>query len=245
MGLTSHPYPHPLPVLGLRTEVFRISAHPSSIFPPLRKPILEICLSHCFWTGVSQWWAGAQGLLSPTTLLDSGLASSEPPRQLMRFLDPNLRGLDVVAQMRSANQHIFAFQKVVERISSASWATWDSQCWTRESPGGTRLSPLPYLLLHWAHCAVFSWFLEAMAFSLGKATWECVHVPAYVCVCVCETYRFSNWHPLCILSPERQGPWPCSPKSPQHGEWHLGMWEGLAKFWEISKQIRNGYWVGT
>ena len=31
MGLTSHPYPNPLPVLGLRTEVFRISAHPSSI----------------------------------------------------------------------------------------------------------------------------------------------------------------------------------------------------------------------
>lgn len=74
--------------------------------------------------------------------------------------------------------------KVIERISSASWqpGTLRISCWTQESPRGTRLHPSPYLPLHGAHCAVFSWFLEAVAFSLGKATWVCVYVPACVCV---------------------------------------------------------------
>lgn len=91
MGSTGHPHPHlhPQPVLGLRTGV-RASSHPSSTFPPLRKPIVGICLDHCFWTGhdTHSDGQGAQGLLSPIALPDNGLAPSEPPGQLVKNSDP-------------------------------------------------------------------------------------------------------------------------------------------------------------
>ena len=186
MGLTSHPYPHPLPVLGLRTEVFEISAHPSSLFPPLRKPILEICFGHCFWTGLLQWWAGAQGLLSATTLPNSGLVSSEPPGQKIPGSQP--QGFDAVARMRSANQHVFAFQKTSR--SSRGSALLPGQPGTlsanprKSCRNKAESTALPTVAVSppTVSCVVSSWFLEVVAFSLGKV---CVHVPAFVCVCVC------------------------------------------------------------
>ena len=136
--------------------------------------------------------------------------------------------------------------KVIERISSASWQPGTLSAEPRKvlRERGCIHRPTYYCIEPTALSFPDSWKL--WPFLLVKQHESvCMCLCVCVCVCVCEIYRFSNWLPLCILSPERQGPWPCSPKSPQHGEWHLGMWEGLTKFWEISKQIMNGYWIGT